>query len=176
MSNDKHAAEGAGAAAAKPTPPMVLGGVAVGALAAGLALGLFVLGPMFGPKPASAAKEPAESGEHGKKDEKGGHGKEKVPVFRLENVIVNPSGTQGTRFLMTTVAMEVDDSKLGDALRAHELEIRDAVVTTLESRTLEELTRDGARDSLKAAILEQVNHVMGEEVDVRIYLPQFVIQ
>lgn len=155
--------------------PMVLIGAIVGALIGGAAAGNFLIAPRFTPK---AAAQPVAQGEGKKKEgKKAGHGDVKNPIHKIENLIVNPAGSEGTRFLMTTIAIEVPDEKIGDALRDHDAEVRDAVIATLEGQTLEMLTRPGARDSLKRRIEAVVAPLVGVEPDgLHVFLPQFVIQ
>ncbi len=174
-------------------PPVVLIAVVAGALAAGAALGALLIAPPvvklrqtseLASRVAAAEAGPAAKGKK-KKGAKGGsgggHGAEgdKSPLFRLDNVIVNPAGSQGQRFLMCSVAVQLEDESLADALRHREVEVRDLVITTLESHTLAELTRPGARDSLRArlaAVLQPLLGHDGEDETLRVFLPQYVIQ
>ena len=71
----------------------------------------------------------------------------------LDNIIVNPAGSQGQRFLMCSVAIESDDPKALDLLREHEIELRDRVITMLAKQTLDRLTAESARDSLRGELL-----------------------
>ena len=96
-------------------------------------------------------------------------------MFKLENLIVNPAGSQGARFLMTSVAIDVPSDKVEAHLREHEAEVRDAVMSALESETLDMLTRPGARDSIKDRIARIVVPLAGDP-DIHIFLPQYVIQ
>lgn len=175
-------------------PPVVLIAVLAGALAAGAALGALLIAPPvvklrqtseLASRLAAAEAGPAAKGKKKKKGAKGGsgggHGAEgdKSPLFRLDNVIVNPAGSQGQRFLMCSVAVQLEDESLADALRHREVEVRDRVITTLESHTLAELTRPGARDSLRArlaAVLQPLLGHDGEDEPIRVFLPQYVIQ
>src|SRR5690242_20732794 len=92
---------------APPAPagpkPMVMIGVIVLALGAG-AGGGFALAPRLLPKAATAADSAAAHAEEGESlHEKGGKasgGK----IFRIDNLIVNPAGSEGSRFLMASVA------------------------------------------------------------------------
>lgn len=191
------AAPAAAAAAAKKAasgPPFLLIGVVAGAAVAGALGGSLVLGPQLSKRvtaaPASApAKEPehkpaaadAKKDSHGKPEkaghgkEKSGHGKEKRAVYKIENLIVNPAGSAGSRFLMTSVSIECEDEATETALRERDDEVRDRVIAVLERRTLDSLTRPGAREELKgelAAALEP----LAEGATLHVYLPQFVIQ
>jgi flagellar FliL protein len=163
-------------AQAKPkggSPPFLMIGVVVGTLALGGVAGTFLVAPRV--VAGRAAAKPAAH-EKESRGEQAGEDKKKIPVFRLENLIVNPADSQGTRFLMATIAFEVDDEKTGERLREREVQVRDVVMSALESQTLEMLTRPGARDSLKLRLANAVAPFTGRGKRVRVYLPQFVIQ
>lgn len=157
--------------------PMVLIGAVVGALIGGAAAGNFLIAPRFTPKTIAQTAE--QSGDAKKKDskKKGAHGDVKPSIHKIENLIVNPAGSEGQHFLMTTIAIECADDKVNDALRDHDAEVRDAVIATLEGQTLQMLTRPGARDTLKRRIENVVAPLVGEEPEaLHVFLPQFVIQ
>jgi len=171
-----------------PALPYLLIGIVVGALTAGVALGALLVAPRVNTmRHAMALKaklDPAQkhdaAGKKDKskdKDKKGEAGK--PPVYKLDNIIVNPAGSQGQRFLMCSVAIESDDSKALDQLREHEIELRDKVVTLLSSQSLERLTADNCRDTLRAELQRAIHPVLGaefKETELRVYLPQFVVQ
>jgi flagellar FliL protein len=181
------AAAAAAPAAAKPAPPVVLIAVVAVALVAGAALGSLLLAPrVIHARQAAAAAQLADpQSQHEKAKKKkdkstGRKGEEGKPtVYKLDNVIVNPAGSQGQRFLMCTVAIESDDSHALDELRAHEIELRDHVVSLLSKETLDRLTAQNARDSLRADLLKVILPVLGPDgadTELKIYLPQFVVQ
>ena len=168
-----HAAKGA----AQPGPAMpIMLGILVVALAAGVALGTLVLGPTLAKAKAKASTVSAEGGEHGKKEGKKEGKEDKAAVYRIENVIVNPSGSEGSHFLMATVAISLGDAKQEETLKAHEDELRDKVISVLEKQTLASLSAPGARDSLRGRIAAALSPIVGSADPARVYLPQFVIQ
>lgn len=168
------------AAAAKPKagPPIVLIATLAGALIAGGAGGAFLVGPRIvaarnakpAPHKSAESADNAESGD-GKKGDSAKHG-----VYKIDNLIVNPAGSQGTRFLMATVAIEVPDEKLALTLKERDVQLRDAVIAALEGETLDQLTRPGARDTVKARVARAVAPLTRDVKSLRVYLPQFVIQ
>ncbi len=97
-------------------------------------------------------------------------------TLELDNIIVNPAGTSGMRYLMVTVAIEIEGAggHGGGGIEEQEHRIRDRVVAVLERQTLEMLTAPGARDSLKVLLAEAVAPYL--ESEPHIYLPHFVIQ
>jgi flagellar FliL protein len=181
---DAAAGEGATPAASpKDAPIWMLALVVVLTLAAGGALGTLLVAPrLIQAKQAAAAQqqEPKHGKKDRKKDRKGGKDGEGKPTsYKIENVVVNPADSQGQRFLMCSLAIEADDPKALDTLRDHEVEVRDRVVSLLTSLTLEQLTASGARDSLRLQLARSIQPVLGEDgldVELKVYLPNFVIQ
>jgi flagellar FliL protein len=190
----KAAADSKGSGKASPIP---LIGAAVGALVLGSVLGIFVVAPRIVAARAPVEADSASAGEHGKKSEKkkkekGGHGEKKEKgshggghgesegeggaVHRIENLIVNPAGSQGRRFLMMTVAFEVPDAKDEATLREKDAMLRDAIIGALEGQSITTITSPGGRDSVKVAIRRAVAPLVEDFDYVNIYLPQFVLQ
>lgn len=153
-------------------------GAAVGGIALGGALAAFVLAPKIIAKQAPVGAEAAAAeGEQGKEGEHGGEGGgEPAKMVTLDNIIVNPAGSQGNRFLMTSVAFGVADEALQKKLDESKVELRDKVTGVLEGMSMAQLTAPGARDSIKVHITEVVGEMLGPKADVKVFLPQFVIQ
>lgn len=124
----------------------------------------FVLKPMIHPTQASVTAE-AEAEPEGKGE-----------IVRFENIIVNPSGTMGSRYLSTTVGLEVMDEESRDAVRDAEPMIKDALITYLSSRTIEELTDPGERELMRETIRQRVNPVIAPQQVRAIYFLDFVLQ
>lgn len=177
-------APGAKAAPATKTPPIwMLALVLALALGAGAALGGLLLGPglVKAKQAAAAARLDPKAAKQKKREEsrKSGEHGGKAASYKLENIVVNPADSQGQRFLMCSLAIESDDSHALDALRDREVELRDRVVTTLTSMTLDELTAPGARDTLRQRLVATVRPMLGEDgsdVTLKVFLPSFVIQ
>ena len=149
-----------------------------GELILGGALAFFVVAPKIIAKqqPAVADSAAAEAGEHGKEAESEGHGGEPAKLVQLENIIVNPAGSQGTRFLMASVAFAVTDEAGQKKLDDSKVELRDKVTSVLEDMNMALLTAPGARDTVKARVGAMAAEMLGPKVAVKVFLPQFVIQ
>lgn len=96
-------------------------------------------------------------------------------LYRLENLVVNPAESQGTRFLMASVVVETDQA-VTTALDAHDVELRDRVTALLSSQSLDLLVSTAARDSVKHLVAVALTPFLPPGTRVRVYLPQFVIQ
>lgn len=192
---------GAGSQGGRPMPLLLIGIIA-GAVLLGGAGGSMLLAPKLraaapekaneesaekAPAQESHAKKVEKSDAHGKdsgksdphkkksdKKSKGAHGSGGT-VFRVESIIVNPAGTQGTRFLMATIAFEFSDPKAEERMRDSEVRVRDLVVTVLENQTMEALTQPGARDRVKRQLAAAVMDI-ADDPHMVVYLPQFIIQ
>jgi len=154
-----------------PPNKILLLGVLGGALVLGGATGSMVIAPkIISARSAKHATAPAHA------DEKKQSPEAKGVIYQIENIIVNPAGTQGIHFLMITVAFEVPDPKSEAAMRENDVRIRDKVIETLESESMEMLTAPGARDTLKRDLAAAVKPFAGNARWMKVYLPQFVIQ
>lgn len=173
-------AAAAPAAEAAPAPGKKTGlliGLTLGGAILGGALAFFVVAPKIiaRQQPAVADSAAAEA-EHGTGGEGEGEGKEPAKLVQLENIIVNPSGSQGTRFLMASVAFAVGDEAGQKKLDDSKVELRDKVTSVLENMTMAQLTAAGARDTVKARVGAMASEMLGPKVPVKVFLPQFVIQ
>jgi flagellar protein FliL len=175
----------------------ILAAVFVG-LGAGGASGAFVTGPMLAKRvvpavdTASLAKQLAAGGhpdsvaahagdEHAAGDEKAkGEGKEgeavAAPVHLLDNIVMNPSGSGGQRFLLLSVAYELSNPAAVDKIKQHDAEIRDLVQRVVGMRTIEQLGDLQQRDVLKAEVAKATDGVIGAKGVKKVFFPQFVIQ
>ncbi|MBY0489610.1 MAG: flagellar basal body-associated FliL family protein [Gemmatimonadaceae bacterium] len=181
-----------GAAPAKPKLPILIGMVAVG-LAVGGGTGAALLGPMVAkkmgkvPPAAEASKggegEKAAAGEHaapaeGEKPAEGGKegaGAE-APVLMLDNLVLNPANSGGSRFLLLTVALEVSSATTMEDFKKRDAELRDIILTALGTKTVEQLTDITMREKFKSEISAAVESRFGKKTVKRLYFPQFVVQ
>jgi flagellar FliL protein len=186
MSSAPAASPDAPAAPTKAKLPMLIGMVAVG-LALGGGTGAAVVGPMVAKKMGKVytLKAVADSAGHGEGEaaaggEHGAEGKEgaagAIPVLVLDNLVLNPAGSGGTHFLLLTVAIEVGNAAAAASFTARDAELRDIVLTSLGSKTTEQLTDISARDQFKTEIQQAIDEHFGKKSVKRLYFPQFVVQ
>lgn len=146
-----------------PMIPMIIGPLVMVGVA--WALVAFVLKPMIHPSDASAKTEDVEEVEEGPRE-----------IVRFEGIVVNPSGTGGSRFLSTTVALEVMGEKARIAVEEAEPMIKDALITHLSSQTIEQLTDVHERELMREAILRRINPIIKPHKIKGIYFLDFVLQ
>ena len=156
---------------------MVLG------LGLGGASGAFFVGPALarGIAPEGAAAVAANDGEKAA-DAAAEHGASKdgekvtAQVYTLDNLVLNPAESGGTRFLLLSIAFETADAALVEDMKARDAELRDAVLVTLGAKTVDQLADMRARDAIKTELQTAALKLFKKKGALRVYFPQFVIQ
>jgi flagellar basal body-associated protein FliL len=97
-------------------------------------------------------------------------------VFVVENLIVNPAGTNGTRFLNTTVGFGIKSEKELKILEEKSSQIRDRLITIFSGKTLAELSNPSQKELLRKEILLKSNEITSPVKVLGIYFVDFVIQ
>jgi flagellar FliL protein len=137
--------------------------LAVAGVIAGSAVGLFGVGPLLAHRkaspPAPKAQEPRSAVTHS-----------------LDNLVLNPAGSGGTRFLMVTAAFELKDAGAEQLMKDHEAEVRDRILALLGKKTVEELTEPGEREPIKKQVLDAVIPIFPKGAVLKVFFPQFVVQ
>ncbi len=96
-------------------------------------------------------------------------------VYLVEDVIVNPLNSRGRKFVNTSVAF-VYKGKVGAELEKRDVQLRDMLIQTLSSRTVEQLSRPAQRDTLREEILEKTNELLKSGKIFAVYFTNFVMQ
>lgn len=161
-------------------------GALLGSLVLGGVAGVFALGPMVAR--ASGYDLAALSGgddadAHGAEDEGNGKATNEPPAASLhliDNLILNPAGSGGARFLMLSAALELGDAAGIELLKARDAESRDIILRVLGARSVEELSEMSNREGLKKELADSLSVLFPRDRKQkgvrRVYFPQFVIQ
>ncbi len=97
-------------------------------------------------------------------------------IFVVKDMIINPAGTNGTRFLLTTIGFSVSTPGAEKELEQKEMEVRDALNTVLASKGLAELTNARLRDSLRTEITGRVGAMLKGGSLRNVYFSKFIVQ
>lgn len=155
-----------------------LGGVLLGGLIGGLVVAPRIIARQDAAVASDSTKVGVGTTGEASGEGKGGAGEAggEKKLVNLANIIVNPAGSQGSRFLMTSVAISVGSDEAQKVLSDRQVELRDRITTILETQTMAQLTMPGERDSLKLKIAAMAQAIVGPKVPLKVFLPQFVIQ
>lgn len=97
-------------------------------------------------------------------------------VNLIEDLVVNPSGSEGTRYLCTTVALESIEPGVTDEITLREAQVRDVLIEILGKRSVEELATLDTRDQIREEIKVAVNTLLSTGSVVGVYFSNFVLQ
>lgn len=151
----------------------LIGGI-VGGIALGATLGFTLLGPRLSHKTAVKAPAAADSAKS-----KGGEikkGEAAPSIYQLDNLVMNPAGSDGAHFLLLSVALQLKDASSLETLKGRDAELRDAILRLFSRKTTEQISDVAARDELSSELMTVLARMFGDGTVTKIYFPQFVIQ
>jgi len=169
---------------------ILFGGIGLGAIVIGVVLALFVIKPMMsGSDESSDHSQVTEStqdepSDHGEAEESGGHGdkskghggKGESMIYAISDIVVNPAGTGGSRFLSCSVAFETKSAKLHAKFEGKDAIVRDALITILSSKTVSQLTEPKQKEITRYQIKRRLEKLMQTDDLVGVYFTDFVLQ
>lgn len=170
---------------------IVLGGVGLAAVVVGLLVALFVIKPMLSDSASDQTEqEYAEEtdGGHGeseasekpkpkkKKPRKKSSGESEALIYAIRDIVVNPAGTGGSRFLSVSFGFELASSEFESEFAAREAMVRDALITILSSKTVAQLTDAKQKEIVRYQIKKRVSKLMDTDELIGVYFTDFVLQ
>ncbi|MCZ6674851.1 MAG: flagellar basal body-associated FliL family protein, partial [Verrucomicrobia bacterium] len=96
--------------------------------------------------------------------------------YEFEDVICNLSGTMGTRFLKVSFEVAGSDLELSSMIKRKKPRIKDAIITTLSSKTIQDIEVPGGRNALRVALISAINQAIGFAVVEELFFTEFIIQ
>ncbi|MBV9772640.1 MAG: flagellar basal body-associated FliL family protein [Gemmatimonadetes bacterium] len=148
-------------------------GVVVGLLIGGPS-GAVVGAPLLVKKVAGQAAAGAHGAPHESGDEEA-EGAEPA-VYVLDDIVLNPAGTDGSRFLIARVAVTGKGETFAEKMKLRDSEIRDVVVRQLGAKGVPELADAARRDAIKKELLGTLQQRLPGSGIRAVLFPQFVIQ
>ncbi len=143
-----------------------------------------VVKPMFAG--GDAVTETAGGDQRGSDDaaqkhkSKSGHGSSDKnatsDIHLIDNIIVNPAGTGGRRFLSASIGFELSDPEASATFEAREAVVRDALITILSSQSIPELSDFKQREKLRQLIQLRVEKLLETDEIAAVYFAEFVLQ
>ena len=170
MADAENNSENAAAAAAPAPAKGKVMMMAVGGLVVGLAAGFLGVGPVLAKNKAAAPAKVEAKADKAEGEKSGG------APWPIENLVLNPAGSNGTRFLMVNATFELKDEAAKEAAKDKEAEVRDIILALLGKKSIDQLTDISQRDGIKKEVLAAVAPLFPKGVVTKVFFPQFVIQ
>jgi flagellar FliL protein len=172
-----------------PNKLIMFGGMGVGVVVIGVALALFVLKPMMagsggGDQAAQVQETGSKSDDHQAKPEpkkkprkSDGHGEvSQSLVYAVKDIVVNPAGTGGTRFLSVSFGFELGSPEVVAEFEEREPVVRDALITILSSKTVAQLTDAKEKEIARYQIKKRLEQLLNTDEIAGVYYTDFVLQ
>ncbi|HTX99584.1 MAG TPA: flagellar basal body-associated FliL family protein [Bacteroidota bacterium] len=137
----------------------------------------FVGGGTSGANGAGNAAQGKESSKEAEaSDEKEGGEGAGSHMYVVKDLIVNPAGTNGTRFLLITVGFETSTVEAAKEMERKEIQVRDALNSVLTTKGLDELANVAQREQLRGEILGKASEIIKSGTVSNVYFSKFIIQ
>ena len=98
------------------------------------------------------------------------------PEHDLGELIVNPRGTAGTRYLKLHIIAVLSSSSVGKKIESRNTQITHKLISTISSKTVDEIDSPEGIDTLQKDIVKGLNSILGEDKVRQVYFTDFVIQ
>lgn len=123
---------------------------------------------------APVAAEGGHGGGHGGKE--GGKEGGNPASYEFQNVVVNLSGTMGTRYLKTSFIVTGADANIKMLFEAQKPKLTDVTLNVLSSLSLADLEEPGSKNVLREKLVLAYNQALGKRVADQVYFSDFVVQ
>lgn len=97
-------------------------------------------------------------------------------IFVIEDVIVNPAGTEGKKLLLASIGFDLSSDAEQKELKSKEVLVKDVIVSTLSSKSLVQLSDSSYRDKLKNEIGQKVKNLIPDLRLNAVYFSKYIIQ
>lgn len=101
---------------------------------------------------------------------------EKTEMVMIDDIIVNPAGTGGTRFLSCSIGFEISSEGTAADFESRRPMIRDALITILGSKSLEQLSDAKEKEITRFQIKKRVEQLLHSKDLHGVYFTDFVLQ
>lgn len=172
---------------------ILFGGIGLVVVVVGVVLALFVVKPMMSDSSGKAGTEQTEGSgnahdedvyddEDDPEEEKGGgHGgggdeADNGMIAAIKEIVVNPAGTSGSRYLSVSLGFQFGSKKARRRFEENELMVRDALISILSSKTVTQLTDAKQKEIMRYQIKKRLSKLLKTKKLEAVYYTDFVLQ
>jgi flagellar FliL protein len=96
--------------------------------------------------------------------------------YLMDELIVNPSGSNGQRILVVEISLELYDATDTGLIESHKQQIKHSMIEVLSSRTVQQLTQISERERLRVELSEVTNNAVEKRSVRNLYYTKYVMQ
>jgi len=96
--------------------------------------------------------------------------------YMLEELIVNPSGSNGQRFLVVEISLELYNAAHIELIEKEKQRIKHNMLEVLSSRTVNQLSQLSEREKLRSELATVTNQAIGKRSVRNLYYTKYVMQ
>ncbi|MBI1938178.1 MAG: flagellar basal body-associated FliL family protein [Ignavibacteriales bacterium] len=97
-------------------------------------------------------------------------------VYVVEDLIINPAGTDGKRLLLSSIGFDLSSEHNQQTLKEKEVIVKDAVISVLGSKNMSQLGDAVYRDTLRMQITQKLGHLMPDVKINNVYFSKYILQ
>ncbi len=97
-------------------------------------------------------------------------------TYVFDNVVVNLSGTMGTRYLKAGFVVTGNAATLSQQFEQNRAQLLDVTLNVLSSLSLSDLEEAGAKNLVRERLVSAYNQALGQHVAEQVYFTDFVVQ
>ncbi|GAB4175711.1 MAG: hypothetical protein Kow00108_10890 [Calditrichia bacterium] len=98
------------------------------------------------------------------------------PIYKIEDIIVNPAGSNGERYVVMNLALELQNEDVQPEIEKREPIVRDVAIQLLSSVPVDSLDGAMQKQKLKEVFLAEIKKVLPPKTLKRVFFTNFIIQ
>ncbi len=97
--------------------------------------------------------------------------------YMVEDLVINPAGTRGKRFLRLGVALETRDGpEVLTEMQTRSAQMRDLLIQRFSARTIDELSDPTVREEIRLQCIDEINANLTSGTISNLYFTDYVLQ
>lgn len=96
--------------------------------------------------------------------------------FPLEYFIVNLANVDEPRYIKVNIELEIENNKVADEIKQKLPLVKDAVITTLSSKRVEDIRSTVGKHQLKQELISKINATLTSGKTKNVFFTEFVVQ
>ena len=96
-------------------------------------------------------------------------------LYTIDDIIVNPANTTGEQLLLSSIAFDLGSEENVKEMEGKNILVKDLILSILSSKTVDKLSTNSYKDSLRVEISKQVSDFLPDLKVNRIYFSKYIL-